>query len=630
MKAKIIVSLIVRVSLVGCKKKTVDLQAALNWENMQQKPVPPPPMAATWPEEQAQRKAALENYINENWTAYTWFMQFPFGEKDGTPYILLKLLPELAPEIWGEGDNPLELAGLFMDERLPGYPVPRGIGWTGMTREDPGGAVDHASFSCSAGHVGRVRLDDGSIQYLDGGVNTHMNLSAYRVAIQKTIEKLTGGADNDLEELLNATKAVREGLDRVHAENPNFFYNNVVVDGRHYDTAYEAKQVELFESGLESELLLTDFLIRNDINYKALEALINTNYKGFESEMYKGFGGMVDATGTIMSWSYATEKEVTDLLHLKGKTLGESLPPTPGITDFMFVWEQDKRKVSWNEDRTELIDGGGQWNGNIPITMFRNMAAQLTLGLGPDTDFRIGAFGVVLLEGLPAPAYPFDVDLVLAEKGKVLYDQHCGGCHRPHNGGVYDIGTDSSRAYVVGGQSNVEGAREFFTSMMPPTRNLIIPPPDSNNVPPGAYSLKIAPGAIYDDESLVDKKQFAMRDAKDQHGYNALPLGGIWAQAPYLHNGSVPTIYHLLVPSERPTAFLKSSLDYDKEHLGFSWRLDEPIQDSAAYVFDSRAFHAFSNAGHDKDIQDGDNTYKLDWSDDEDGVMAIIEYMKTL
>ena len=121
-----------------------------------------------------------------------------------------------------------------------------------------------------------------------------------------------------------------------------------------------------------------------------------------------------------------------------------------------------------------------------------------------------------------------------------------------------------------------------------------------------------------------------MRDANDQHGYNALPLGGIWAQAPYLHNGSVPTIYHLLVPSERPTAFLKSSLDYDKELLGFSWSLDGPVQDSAAYVFDSRAFHAFSNAGHDKDIQDGDNTYKLDWSDDEDGVMAIIEYMKTL
>src|ERR1700694_4819378 len=53
--------------------------------------------------------------------------------------------------------------------------------------------------------------------------------------------------------------------------------------------------------------------------------------------------------------------------------------------------------------------------------------------------------------------------------------------------------------------------------------------------------------------------------------YNALPLGGVWAQAPYLHNGSVPTLYHLLVPSERPTVFMKGRLDYDKKLVGYAW-----------------------------------------------------------
>ena len=114
--------------------------------------------------------------------------------------------------------------------------------------------------------------------------------------------------------------------------------------------------------------------------------------------------------------------------------------------------------------------------------------------------------------------------------------------------------------------------------------------------------------------------------------YNALPLGGIWAQAPYLHNGSVPTLYHLLVPDERPGVFMKSRLDYDKELVGFSWRMGTGSAGGGdeGYRFDTGAIEAFSNAGHDKDIAVGGETYRLNWSGDKDGAMAIIEYMKTL
>ena len=47
-------------------------------------------------------------------------------------------------------------------------------------------------------------------------------------------------------------------------------------------------------------------------------------------------------------------------------------------------------------------------------------------------------------------------------------------------------------------------------------------------------------------------------------GYVTSVLDGIWSRAPYLHNGSVPTLYHLLVPSERPQQFLRGSIDYDQ------------------------------------------------------------------
>jgi hypothetical protein len=48
-------------------------------------------------------------------------------------------------------------------------------------------------------------------------------------------------------------------------------------------------------------------------------------------------------------------------------------------------------------------------------------------------------------------------------------------------------------------------------------------------------------------------------------------LHGIWAQAPYLHNGSVPTLAHLVCASTRPKRFLRGNLYYDEALVGFEW-----------------------------------------------------------
>ena len=51
--------------------------------------------------------------------------------------------------------------------------------------------------------------------------------------------------------------------------------------------------------------------------------------------------------------------------------------------------------------------------------------------------------------------------------------------------------------------------------------------------------------------------------------YKPRPLAGIWATAPFLHNGSVPTIYDLLSPvADRPKTFRVGSREYDTEKLG--------------------------------------------------------------
>ncbi len=104
--------------------------------------------------------------------------------------------------------------------------------------------------------------------------------------------------------------------------------------------------------------------------------------------------------------------------------------------------------------------------------------------------------------------------------------------------------------------------------------------------------------------------------------YKARPLQGIWATAPYLHNGSVPTLYDLLLPpSQRPATFFVGTRQFDPEKVGFL----TAKSDENSFEFDTvdaagKPIDGNSNAGHDygnASFSDGDRK-------------ALIAYMKTL
>jgi len=91
--------------------------------------------------------------------------------------------------------------------------------------------------------------------------------------------------------------------------------------------------------------------------------------------------------------------------------------------------------------------------------------------------------------------------------------------------------------------------------------------------------------------------------------YKGRPLSGIWATAPYLHNGSVPTLYDLLLPpKDRPPSFPVGTREFDPIRVGFVTRgpdgkIAQPstensfvlrTRDDAGRVIDGN-----SNAGHD-------------------------------
>ncbi len=576
-------------------------------------PTPPAfvsPVPDNWPAAQTKKSQQKTDYIQSHQTAYDWFANFAFSEADGIPYIALKLLPKLAPELWGSEENFLDAVGLFIDERQKSYPTARGIGFSGLSRAEANSSIDYASFTCGACHIGRVRLENGQMDYLDGGVNTTFNIVQFRVKLYQTLQKAYAGETGDGKYKLLSQKLL-SALDATHQQNPNYFYNNFQFAGRNFDADYETAQIALFKK--DAEQTIKQFAQRAEAEYDGFGALVAKNYAGLESAMIAGFPGMADATGLSAINGYIS---VRDIPIIKWFT-NLILPPEPGITDFMSVWEQDKRRASWDESHTRLINGGGQWNGNVPMPLYRNLIAMLTLGL-EKTDVRVAAFADELLDGLPASPYPFSVDIALAKQGQTLFAEHCADCHQPKNGKVYDtLGTSMKRAYVVGTLLNYAARKQLYANCSPDTTIQL-------------YGKDIKPCGEFDGVSLAGKKDLLMSPNDEHHGYNARPLSGIWAQAPYLHNGTVPTVYHLLVPDERPVSFIKSRLDYDQKYLGFAWDSQQVAGQNEGYLFQTNTIEAFSNKGHDKDLVEGKKTYRLNWSGDKQGALAIIEYLKTL
>lgn len=166
---------------------------------------------------------------------------------------------------------------------------------------------------------------------------------------------------------------------------------------------------------------------------------------------------------------------------------------------------------------------------------------QFSLGLAMDAARIRGLedeYGEIWrwIESLEPPPWPHPVDVDLAARGEEVYLGACARCHGTHGpDGRYPeesvpldvVGTDPRRAGAL-----PRAFREFIGRSW------------------------LGRGGATDVEL-------------DPEGYVAPPLDGLWATAPYLHNGSVPTLWHLLHPEERPAAWRRSAAPaYDPELVG--------------------------------------------------------------
>lgn len=196
------------------------------------------------------------------------------------------------------------------------------------------------------------------------------------------------------------------------------------------------------------------------------------------------------------------------------------------------------------------------------------------------------------LESLEPPRYPFAIDTVLAQRGGQVFSRRCAECHG-------------------------EGGR---TGDYP---NLIVPIETVGTDRARLNALNVQARQLYGDSWFG---QFGAEETRhDPGGYLAPPLDGIWATAPYFHNGSVPTLWHVLHPDERPLVWRRSSDDgYDQARGGLV--IDELRQVPAGVrdlserreYFDTRQFGK-SAGGH---------LFPNQLTDDEK--QAVLEYLKTL
>jgi hypothetical protein len=131
---------------------------------------------------------------------------------------------------------------------------------------------------------------------------------------------------------------------------------------------------------------------------------------------------------------------------------------------------------------------------------------------------------------------------------------------------------------------------------------------------------EIAPATV-DPDKIAQLKR-CLADDSPILGYKFRPLTGIWATAPYLHNGSVPTLYDLLLPpSDRPTSFYVGTREFDPVKVGF--KTEQSAENGFLFrVFDDQGKPIQGNlySGHDY------NNAGLSAADRE----ALVEYMKGL
>ena len=220
----------------------------------------------------------------------------------------------------------------------------------------------------------------------------------------------------------------------------------------------------------------------------------------------------------------------------------DKMPPSEriGTADLPSIWYQGKR------EGMQL-----HWDGNNTSLQERDRSAAFGTGAYPTTLDResMRRTEAYLLDAKPL-AYPYPIDATRAARGKQIYAQMCSYCH----------GADGQNfAAGQGALGKVTPIEKIGT--------------DRRRLDSYTEELALSQNLIYAGTKDPNERFSHFRKT---YGYANMPLDGVWLRAPYLHNGSVPTLHELLEPSvKRTPVFYRADDVIDKVQVGFESNVAE-------------------------------------------------------
>lgn len=313
----------------------------------------------------------------------------------------------------------------------------------------------------------------------------------------------------------------------------------------------------------------------------------------------------------------------------------EVIEPTTAPVSFPHLW--GTRQTKWLH-----------WNGNTDSVMQRNVLEALGSGAMVDLkkfDTTVNFENLYKLETMThefsPPAWPEDllpeIDEAKAEKGERIFHgkdefkgrfkKNCVECHpmaTPYKKGelqdyrqysLEDMKTDPNHA-VNFNRPIAGGHGAFYANIQELAKNIT--------------------NRYYTRFDISREKQLIWEDYREPVDWRspidaplpARPLNGVWATAPFLHNGSVPTLYDLFLPPEdRPTTFTTGTYEFDPVKVGY-----ETDAEDAPFVFDVNAAVKDADGNVYPDQPNGNSNgghlFGTDLSEDER--WALVEYLKTI
>ena len=447
-----------------------------------------------------------------------WYSQFGFG----IPYWMWIALPEIFPEHLPDGRAGRGYSSLGMvyeEGKDPRFDLPIGMS---MRRRM---GIDRVYFNCSVCHTGTVRAEAGATPQIVLGMPANtLNFGALGLFLSNTAHDLRF--------------------------RPRYFLPKIRQLEELREKEYDAGDAYLPDG--------FNFIDRAIFNYLGVYLMRD------QLIALMGRLSFID----FASWGPGrvdTFNAPKPLLGFDMRNAHES--ELMGNADFPSVWNQKYRKGMWLH-----------WDGNNCSVDERNLSAGFGTGATPPTIDRAGVLRTADWLWTDAQPLPFPQDRInkaLIQTGEQVYRRACWQCHG--NGKApFRAPGDGSRVGAVTpiGEIGTDRARlDSYTPVLASAQgSLYAGFPEAGEAECREYAERVCDPAQPDEEFFALREQcypYRFSHFRKTYGYANMPLDGLWLRAPYLHNGSVPTLRQLLEPSTRPAVFYTGYDVYDYANVGF-------------------------------------------------------------